>query len=75
VPVSGSGTFTVGPGTTGTPCIANTTVVAAGSSCTLNIRYTPPASGAVASSARVRVTDTGAATPGQTSPLPGFSAN
>jgi len=75
VPVSGSGTFTVGPGTTGTPCTANL-VVAAGSSCTLNIRYTPPAAPAsVASTARVRVTDTGAATTSQTSPLPGFNGN
>jgi hypothetical protein len=71
---TGTGTFAVAPGATGTPCTANL-VIAAGSSCTLNIQYTPPASGPVASSARVVVTDTGAATASQLSPAPGFNAN
>jgi hypothetical protein len=70
--VSGSGAFAVAPGTTGTPCAASV-VIAAGSSCTLNVQYTPPATGSVASIGLVMLQDTGAVTTSQNSAT--FTAN
>jgi hypothetical protein len=66
--VTGTGAFTV----TGGTC-ASGTVLAPGATCTIAVRYVPPTTGSLASTAHVTISDTGVATANQNSP--NFPAN
>ncbi len=66
--VTGTGAFTV----TGGTC-ASGTVLAPGGSCTIAVRYVPPTTGSLTSTAHVTISDTGVATANQNSP--NFTAN
>jgi hypothetical protein len=59
---TGTGTFTI----TGGTCLSGT-VIAPGGSCTINVRYVPPTTGTLGSTANVTITDSGATTATQTS--------
>jgi hypothetical protein len=70
---SGPGTFSIQPGGT---CVSGASVAAGGGTCTINVRYVPPAypaSLATPGVAHVTLTDTGAATASQNSP--NFNSN
>jgi len=66
VRTAGTGTFAIVAPLSGTPCTAST-VLGPGATCTVGVQYTPPATGAVTSTAHVNVTDTGATTSNQNS--------
>jgi hypothetical protein len=65
-------TQTAGPGTfaivSGGTCISGTVVAAGGGTCTISVRYTPPAASPTTATAHVTLTDTGAATGTQNGP-------
>jgi hypothetical protein len=65
---TGTGAFTV----TGGTC-ASGTVLAPAATCTIIVRYVPPTTGSLTSSAHVTITDTGTTTASQNSP--NFTAN
>jgi hypothetical protein len=65
---AGTGAFSV----TGGTCVSGT-VIPPGGSCTIVVQYMPPATGSLASTGHVTITDTGATTANQNSP--NFNAN
>jgi hypothetical protein len=63
-----AGMFATEAPASGTPCVAGTTTLAPGTSCTIGVKYTPPTSGTIGTStAHMLVFDTGALTPSQVS--------
>jgi hypothetical protein len=63
-----AGMFATEAPASGTPCVAGTTTLAPGASCTIGVKYTPPTSGTIGTStAHMLVFDTGALTPSQVS--------
>lgn len=61
--LSGNGNFAIVPPGTGTPCVPSLVVAARGGECTIGVKYIPSDGGK--SSARLILTDSGAATPTQ----------
>lgn len=61
--VSGNGTFAIVAPDTGTPCAPSVVVAPGGGVCTIGVRYIPTDGGR--STARLMLTDSGAATPTQ----------
>lgn len=61
--LSGNGLFTIVPPGTGTPCAPSVVVAPGGGKCTIGVEYIPTDGGK--STARLTLTDTGAATPTQ----------
>lgn len=61
--LSGNGNFSIVPPDTGTPCAPSVVVAPGGGKCTIGVRYIPTDGGR--STARLVLTDTGAATPTQ----------
>lgn len=61
--LSGNGNFAIVPPDTGTPCAPSLVVAPGGGKCTIGVRYIPSDGGR--STARLLLTDSGAATPTQ----------
>lgn len=61
--LSGNGNFAIVPPDTGTPCAPSLVVAARGGACTIGVKYIPSDGGR--STARLILTDSGAATPTQ----------
>lgn len=61
--LSGNGSFAIVPPGTGTPCAASLVVAPRGGNCTIGVQYTP--TDGERSTARLTLSDTGAATPTQ----------
>jgi hypothetical protein len=71
----GPGAFAIVAPASGTQCVNGLVVAASGGTCTIGVRYTPPATGTLSNATgHVTLTDTGAANGTQTS-APNFTAN